>query len=113
MSRTPNKQLATNIRVEMARAGLRHNELAERIAMMPAAMSKRLQGRVQISATELVRVADALGVPESVLLSGISGRSADNSGKHTVSPARATVTPEADADGPTRDQSARLPRDAA
>ncbi len=70
------EQLVTNIRVEMARSGLRHYQLAERVEMKPAAMSKRLQCRVRITATELVRIADALGVSESRLLVGVSGRSA-------------------------------------
>ena len=68
------EQLVTNIRVEMARSGVRHYQLAERLAMKPAAMSKRLQCRVPITPTELVRIADALGVSEYKLLAGVSGR---------------------------------------
>lgn len=48
-----------------ARSGLRHYQLAERVEMKPAAMSKRLQCRVRITATELVRIADVLSVTVS------------------------------------------------
>lgn len=68
------QQLATNIRGEMARQGLLQRELAQVVGLAPGALSKRLQGRVRITVTELVRFAEVLGVPESQLAIGDSVR---------------------------------------
>lgn len=79
-------QVASNVRVELARHNLRQKELAERIDMKPAMLSHRLQGRTALSLHEVDLIASALDVPVATLLH-VTGQAAENSGQHSVSSA--------------------------
>jgi transcriptional regulator with XRE-family HTH domain len=62
-------RVAENIRVELARRGLRQKQLAEAIGMDEGVLSRRLRGDgVAFRVTELERAAKYLGVPVTSLL---------------------------------------------
>jgi transcriptional regulator with XRE-family HTH domain len=68
MSQTPATRTGSNVRAEMARAGISQTALAEKLGVSQAAVSKRLRGEVAFNVDELAKVADALKVPVAVLL---------------------------------------------
>ena len=78
--------VATAVRVELARRGWRVNQLAKASGISAATLSHRLNGRTPFKLAEIAQIADALGVPDSHILAG-AGQAADNSGQHSVSPA--------------------------
>lgn len=61
-------QTASNVRAELARRGLTQEQAGSAIGLTQKAMSRRLTGTVDFSATELHKLADLLGVPVGDLL---------------------------------------------
>jgi transcriptional regulator with XRE-family HTH domain len=61
-------QVATEVKVAMARQGFNQRRLSEEIDLSPAALSRRLSGEVEFGITELTAIAAALGVPLTDLL---------------------------------------------
>lgn len=57
-----------NIRAELARANKTQSDLAAKLGISQAQVSKRLQGRIPWRLDELVATSDLLGVPLSTLL---------------------------------------------
>ncbi len=68
MTETLSGRVAANVRAEIARQGLRQPTVASACDLSQTGLSKRLNGHVQWSINELAAVADALGVPVSVLI---------------------------------------------
>lgn len=60
--------MPAELRAEVARQGLTQQQLADRLGVRQWWVSKRLRGHVQVSADELVRLAEALGVEPAQLL---------------------------------------------
>lgn len=60
-------KIAANVRAEIARKGLTKNEAGTAIGLTQPAMSRRLRGEVEFSASELDRLAVLLGLPVAVL----------------------------------------------
>lgn len=61
------QDVAANVRAEVARRRIRQGAIAERLGMDQRAVSRRLLGEVEFSATELQAVAELVGVPISSL----------------------------------------------
>jgi transcriptional regulator with XRE-family HTH domain len=57
------KQIGDNVRAELARLGLRHDDLAKILGISQPQISKRLAGTIGFEAAELVRIAAELNVP--------------------------------------------------
>lgn len=64
---TTDQRIGRMVEVLLDLVGLRKQELAERIGMKPANLSKKLGGTNPWTANELERVAAALGFPVSLL----------------------------------------------
>jgi|GEM_PF-3681115 len=60
--------IAEGLRVILARRRLVHSQVAARAGMTPTQLSNRLAGRTEITAAELLRLAEAIGVPATQLL---------------------------------------------
>ena len=58
-----NDAVAAEVRAEVARQALTQQQVADRIGERQYWVSRRLTGEVQWEVADLVRVADALGVP--------------------------------------------------
>lgn len=65
----PADALPRELRAEAARQKLTHSEIAERAGMSAYAVARRLNGHVPLTVTEADRMAVALGVSLSDLLS--------------------------------------------
>lgn len=65
---SPSAQAGANIRAEMARRGVSQVELSTQLDLSQSQLSKRLRGDVPLDVDELVKIAEALDVPLSVLL---------------------------------------------
>lgn len=57
------KQIGANVRAELARLGLRHDDLAKILGISQPQATKRIAGAIGFEAAELVLIAEALGVP--------------------------------------------------
>jgi hypothetical protein len=78
-----NKRIGTEVRVEMARRGVKQTQLArEKFGQSQQWLWDRISGRVPFSVTELIDVADYLGV--DVVLFLVVGRPNPTNGKGTV-----------------------------
>lgn len=64
----PAANLAANVRAEVARRRLRQSDIAAQLGLNQRAMSRRMLGEVEFSATELNRLAELLGMPVARLL---------------------------------------------
>lgn len=62
--------VASNIRAEMARRGVRQSDLAVALEMSQGSLSKRLAGKARFDLAELQTAADFLGVTVASLLVG-------------------------------------------
>lgn len=65
------ESLNATIRAEMARQRITQTELAIALSIPQTQVSARLRGAVEWRVTELLSVADLLGVPASTLLADI------------------------------------------
>lgn len=68
MTRTAVERIAANVRAEMARQQITQVQLAGRLELSQAAISRRLSSRVPFNVEELARIAGVLEVPLSALL---------------------------------------------
>lgn len=59
---------AATVRAELARRGIKHITLAAHLGYSQPAMSRRLKGEIDFSASDLVAIAALLDVPASTLL---------------------------------------------
>ncbi len=83
-----NKRIGTEVRVEMARRGVKQTTLAREVfGQSQQWFWDRISGRVPFSVTEILDVADYLGVDVVTFL--VAGRPSPQGGQHTV----AYVTP--------------------
>lgn len=57
------EQVAGNVRAEVARRGMSQASLARALEINQAGVSRRLNGKVDFTASELSLIARALGVP--------------------------------------------------
>lgn len=62
------EEIAGNVRAEVARLQLRQTDIATELGLDQRAVSRRLLGRVEWSASELTKLARLLEVPVSRLL---------------------------------------------
>jgi len=62
------KQIGDNVRAELARLGLRHDDLAKILGISQPQVTKRLAGTIGFEAAELVRIAAELNVPVARLV---------------------------------------------
>jgi transcriptional regulator with XRE-family HTH domain len=67
MQQTFSDVIRTEIRAEMARQRLSQQNLADKLGWGQTVVSKRLTGKVAITADEVKQIADALGVTPAVL----------------------------------------------
>lgn len=65
---TAGKQVAAEVRAEMARQNRGQAALASLLGLSQAAVSRRLQGLVEFDVGELLKVADFLGRPPGQFL---------------------------------------------
>jgi len=65
--------IASNIRAELARRGITQIEVAEALGITLSAASRRIRGRIPISAVELKQFAELLGVSADSLLTEYEG----------------------------------------
>lgn len=72
MSELPIADVAANVRAEVARRRLRQSEIAEALELDQRAVSRRLLGYVEFSASELQKLAGLLDVPAATLLGEVS-----------------------------------------
>lgn len=63
MQTTASSQLATFVRVELARRNLRQSALSAGIGLSDVQVSRRMTGRTDWTLSELVRLAEFLDVP--------------------------------------------------
>lgn len=68
MTQVPIVDVAANVRAEVARRRIRQADLADAMGLDQRAVSRRLLGHVEFSATELQKVAQILDVPVARLL---------------------------------------------
>lgn len=61
-------RLAGNIRAEIARQGMRQEDLAAKLGISRSTLNQRLQGRSQFTVGDLGEVAQILGVTPAALL---------------------------------------------
>jgi len=64
----PNPIASSAIRAELARRGLRQVDIAEKLGIDPAQVTKRMSGDIDWRLTELQTIAAMLGVPVSTLV---------------------------------------------
>jgi transcriptional regulator with XRE-family HTH domain len=69
MAELSNESIAANLRAEVARQNLTQQQMADRLGVGQWWVSRRLTGEVRVSAADLTRFAEALGVGSAVLLS--------------------------------------------
>lgn len=62
--------IGSAVAAEVARAGLRHQDVAEEIGLDPASFSRSVAGNRQWKATEIQKIARALDIGVDVLLGG-------------------------------------------
>lgn len=62
MSITTNQAVASEIRAEIARQQRRQSDLADVLGLSQASVSARLTGRVELTITDVVAIANWLGV---------------------------------------------------
>ena len=98
-------QVSEVIRKAVDARGIRYPWLAAQLEISDDQLRRRLRGEARFTIPQVTAISRLLGMSEDDLLSGVSGRSAGNSEQHQVSPAVDGLSPEADADGPTRGQS--------
>lgn len=60
------ERVAANVRAEVARRGIAQSALAEALHMNQAGISRRLNGRIDFSASELSTLGQVLSVPVAV-----------------------------------------------
>lgn len=60
---TPDQVVATNIRAELARAGISQTAAARALGLADSSLSRRLNGRHSFRVSELYALADLIGVP--------------------------------------------------
>lgn len=65
---TPRPSLASEIRGECARQGITIGDLAERVELTPAAMSRRLNGHTEFTLREVIAVCAVLGIDLAQLM---------------------------------------------
>jgi len=70
---TTAQQVGANVRAEAARRQINGSELARGVGLSQSAMSRRLVGSHPFTITELVLVADFLGLPIATFLPAESG----------------------------------------
>lgn len=63
----PTSTVAANVRAEAARQSFSQSRLAEELGMNQPAISRRLTGKVDFSASELSALASLFGVPVATL----------------------------------------------
>lgn len=63
MASKTTKQVSTLIRVELARAGRRRNELGEALDMTDSTLTRRFSGDTEWTFAEVHAAADYLGIP--------------------------------------------------
>ena len=69
MKTNTQERVAQAIRVQRVRAGLPSEaELARRVGLLPSSLSKRLNGDLELSLSEVEKIAIALGVDAFTLL---------------------------------------------
>lgn len=72
MTQVPIADVAANVRAEVARRRLRQLDIAEELGLDQRAVSRRLLGQVEFSASELQKMATLLEVSVSRLLGEVS-----------------------------------------
>lgn len=60
---TLNESVAAEIRSELGRQGMRQGELAVQLGWSATYLSRRLNGQVDFSTTDIGQISEALGVP--------------------------------------------------
>lgn len=65
---TPRPSLASEIRGECAKQGITLGDLAERVGLTPAAMSRRLNGHTEFTIREVIAVSAVLGIDAAALM---------------------------------------------
>lgn len=68
---TPNEIVAANVRAEMARQGVRQQEIADALYVTQSAVSARLRGLKAFDVDELAKIARRLNVDLLDLLDGV------------------------------------------
>lgn len=66
---TTTQRVASTIRAEMARRRVDQGAVAQRLGVSRPSVSRRLSGAVDLTVSELVEVADLLGVSPAALIS--------------------------------------------
>lgn len=64
--------VAANVRAEVARRRIRQTAIAEHLGLNQQQVSRRLNGQVELTATELQRLAELLEVPVGSLYGEVS-----------------------------------------
>lgn len=67
MTQAPITDVAANVRAEVARRQIRQTAIAEHLELDQRAVSRRLLGQVEFSASEIKSLADLLQVPIAAL----------------------------------------------
>lgn len=67
MAESLTPDIAANVRAEVARRRLRQADIAEHLGLDQRAVSRRLLGQVEFSASELAELAELLGTPIATL----------------------------------------------
>ena len=69
MAELSSESIAANLRAEVARQNLTQQQMADRLGVGQWWVSRRLTGEVPVTAADLTRFAEALGIGSAVLLS--------------------------------------------
>lgn len=64
----------STIKAEMARRDMNQKVLAEAIGLSGAAVSEKLAGKARLTVSDLIKIADVLDVPASLLLGEVPER---------------------------------------
>lgn len=67
MTQTYSEQVAATIRAEVARHRITHLQIAERLDVTQATVSRKLSGKQAFTLNEVAAVADLLGLPVGAL----------------------------------------------
>lgn len=70
------KQIGDNVRAELARLGLRHEDLAKLLGVSQPQATKRLTGKIGFEAAELVRISEEFDIPLARLVDAPTSASA-------------------------------------
>ena len=81
------RQISAAIRSTVARHGIKHRWIADKLDIPPAQFGRRIRGEAKFTTPQIIGIAQVLGITETELLADVTGRAAGNSGQHSVSSA--------------------------